>query len=845
MTEPRHSDGAIPLRSSLQLPELFARALALKVHERAALVGSVRSEAPAVARQLEALLAADGIEGHAILDAPLEVMLCPEDWSSDVRAATRAHPASFLGRTIGGMHVTRQIGAGGMGLVFEARQTRPKRSVALKLLVDAAGGLAARLMLEAEALARLDHPSIARVLGAGVDAAAGHDVVWLAVEFVPDALPITAYARAQPLTLSDRVKRVVEVCRAMAHAHGKGVLHRDLKPDNVLVSGGAQAQVKVIDFGLARILDPLDERERAGTRHGELIGTLHYMSPEHCAGDPSRLDVRTDVYGLGIVLFELLTGRLPFDVEGRSILQVIDAIRGPVRASPRAFEPEVDRDLESVVMRATALDPAARYSSAAALGDDLERWLAGHPVAARRAGLAHRSWLFAKRRTGLFAAVSAVAAFALLSSGAIVALALENLRTRDALDLQGRAVADARAHLARVRGALEHLTVDDAEARSKLASIEVAEVRSAEEKRQAVASALEDLDRLAQRLADDPASWAELAAAYARVGELHGTAWQASAADAQGRFTANLRASELWRRILASEPESAMARQALSTSLVRLANSCRGLGEVERGKAFADEAVALSRHVSESSRPSVRAAFDLVEALDARGDLYINDPHPKQGLLDAEEAARVLGALAPSTPAVALQLAERRSWTSLRLGHWLRRDGRPLEGAAMHADSRARRIALIEALIGLAPGTPTTLTLDGQLRVAWEALAVNELCAYRDLGDRAACERSARAMAASIPLVLQAAPSTQAALAADVVAFGVLAYDSSDEALRLQIERGVTAVCSSHRASEPARYVDEGLDVLQRYLGAGFEVSASAGAFLARLRAALRESQDP
>ena len=219
-----------------------------------------------------------------------------------------------VGESVGSYSIERQIASGGMGIVYEATQAKPARRVALKMMrLDLSSSDARRRFeFETEVLGRLQHPAIAQIFDAGVHRnAQGVDVPYFAMEFVVDACTIVEFVGRQRLDVRARVRLFADVCDAIHHGQQKGVIHRDLKPSNVLI--GVDGRPKVIDFGIARATDP--DGTTAKTMQ-QVVGTLQYMSPEQLSGDPDAIDVRTDVYGLGAVLYEVLCGEPPHAVRG-------------------------------------------------------------------------------------------------------------------------------------------------------------------------------------------------------------------------------------------------------------------------------------------------------------------------------------------------------------------------------------------------------------------------------------------------------------------------------------------------------------------------------------------------
>lgn len=349
----------------------------------------------------------DGCGGDATLRTEVEQLLqldvdTPFLREDDLLAlrGPLAEPAP-LPAQIAGYRILGVLGSGGMGVVYRAEQQNPPRQVALKVLAPGLGGPAAqaRFALEAEALGRLQHPGIAAILQAGTYASPLGEQPFLAMELV-DGEPLPDWvARTQP-TVQARLELLIAVCAAVQHAHEKGLIHRDLKPGNVIVDRAGRP--KVLDFGIARFVD--DDRSRTlQTMTGQVLGTLAYMSPEQANGQHERIDVRTDVYALGVLGYELLAGALPIDVAGTPWTT---AVRRLCDDEPRRLG-ERDRrwrgDLETIFAMALRKEPERRYGSAQALADDLRRFLAHEPILARPATTFYVVQRFARRHRGLVA----------------------------------------------------------------------------------------------------------------------------------------------------------------------------------------------------------------------------------------------------------------------------------------------------------------------------------------------------------------------------------------------------------------------------------------------------------
>ncbi|MEI6241514.1 MAG: protein kinase [Planctomycetia bacterium] len=286
------------------------------------------------------------------------------------------------GTRLGDVTIVRLVGEGGMGRVYEGLQGMPCRTVAVKVIRPGVLSPAAtrRFEHEAQILGRLTHPGIARIYSVGLQVHAGVSMPYFVMEYVEDAKSITAFARDRDLRSRDRVALFCEACRAVAHGHQKGVIHRDLKPGNVLVD--AAGHPKVIDFGVSRTTDADVARTTMLTDIGQLVGTLQYMSPEQFDGDVDEIDVRADVYALGVVLYELLAGRPPYDIAKRPVYEAARIVHETEPKSLATVNPKLRGDLATIVTKCLEKERSRRYSSAAELEADLGRYLRGEPIAA-------------------------------------------------------------------------------------------------------------------------------------------------------------------------------------------------------------------------------------------------------------------------------------------------------------------------------------------------------------------------------------------------------------------------------------------------------------------------------
>ena len=363
----------------------------------------------------------------------------------------RGRPPSGLSvvlERVGSYRILDVIGEGGMGVVYRAEQESPRRIVALKVIRPGAESAEAlqRFEHEGQVLAWLQHPGIAQVYETGTADIGGGRRPFFAMEYI-EGRSLCEHAAAVRLTVRQRLELLARLADAVQHAHQKGVVHRDLKPANILVD--PTGQPKIVDFGVARVTEADLRLTTLRTDAGRLIGTLAYMSPEQLAGDPREVDTRADVYALGVIAYELLTGRTPIDVTGRSLPEAARAVAEreppPLRSQNRALR----GDVETIVAKAMEKDKGRRYQSAADLAADLRRYLADQPIAARPATVIYQFRKFARRNRALVAGV-ALALLALLGGTAGTTFGLLRARAQQAAaEAERNRVLDAEVLAAR------------------------------------------------------------------------------------------------------------------------------------------------------------------------------------------------------------------------------------------------------------------------------------------------------------------------------------------------------------------------------------------------------------
>jgi serine/threonine protein kinase/Tfp pilus assembly protein PilF len=404
-----------PTKGSLLTPERWQKikelchlALEREPGERGTFLAQACPGDEALRHEVESLIARATV-GEGVLDQPI--------WQERGANGGITSPvaATWIPMTVGDYRILRVIGRGGMGVVYEAEQHHPRRTVALKVI---APGLTSPEMLrrferESQALARLQSAGIAQIYEAGTADSGFGPQPYFAMEFIHGE-PLQSYAESHQLSVRQRLELMAKVCDTVEHAHQRGIIHRDLKPSNILVDESGQP--KILDFGVARLTDS-DAQATKQTDVGQLVGTLAYMSPEQVLADPLELDTRSDVYALGVILYELLANRLPYQISNH-LHEAARAIREidpePLSSISRAYR----GDVETIVAKALEKDKARRYSSAAALAGDVRRYLADEPITARPASASYQLRKFARRHKALVTASAVV--LTLLVAGIIV-----------------------------------------------------------------------------------------------------------------------------------------------------------------------------------------------------------------------------------------------------------------------------------------------------------------------------------------------------------------------------------------------------------------------------------------
>ncbi|MFT5050566.1 MAG: serine/threonine protein kinase/WD40 repeat protein [Chlamydiales bacterium] len=416
----------------------FSEACLLPALQRSAFLDARCAGDLLVRTEVEAMLAADegGADSLSSVGMPqLGDLTLIDDADAEVRA-------QLIPERIGRYRILRECGHGGMGVVYEAEQESPSRRVALKVIRT--GVLSQetlrRFQNEADVLGRLQHPGIAQIFEAGSFEVGEGGQPFFAMEYV-DGEELLAYATTHALDTQARLSLFTLVCDAVHYAHQKGVIHRDLKPDNILVVRPAAAlptplashvetptssiadavgQPKILDFGIARMTDADEQMSTMLTHAGQLVGTPQYMSPEQASQGMCKIDVRSDVYTLGVLLFQLLAGRPPYDLRKRSISDSIQIIRHEESPRMGSVDTAFKGDIEMIVSKCLEKEPEGRYASAAELAEDIRRHIGNEPIAARPPSTWYRVRKFTLRNQALVG--GALATVVALVIGVIVSM---------------------------------------------------------------------------------------------------------------------------------------------------------------------------------------------------------------------------------------------------------------------------------------------------------------------------------------------------------------------------------------------------------------------------------------
>ena len=634
--------------SPLRVQQLFDAALELAPGRRAAFLDEACREDPELRRAVGDLL--------AVLDRAHTDELFP---------ALTDTPRGLLafGERIGPYRVLHELGAGGMGVVFLAEREDVEKRVALKLVRE--GGLASgdrvrRFLQERRVLARLEHPNIAQLLDAGVTEMR---LPYFAMEYVAGT-PIDRYCDERRLSIPERLGLFRTVCEAVQYAHQNLVVHRDLKPSNILVT--ADGQVKLLDFGIAKLLAPNEQADAEDPGTGLLMLTPEFASPEQVRGEP--VTTASDVYSLGVVLYQLLAGHRPYRFDSRTpsevervvcrelpdrpsdmVTRTVTGAKVPSthaavtpewvgrarNTSPERLRRRLSGDLDTIVLKALSKEPARRYLSAAQLSDDVRRHLVGLPVLARRDTAAYRTGKFLQRHK---VGVTVAALLLMTLLGGVVATAWQARRA----DAQ-RVVAEQRSHDVHALATTILFELHDS----------IAHLPGTTRARAVVVGrALDYLRQLTAQNAGDRELQRESAEAYIRLGVAQGYPTGANLGDLEGARTSLTEALSIATRLVESDPDDLRARRTLALAQEKFGDVMAWIGEVPGAVDHAREALGHWTRLADAQPDKPGARLSVAISTIKLGDLLGHPAFPNAGDRAGAEAQyrRALAILAEYRP---------------------------------------------------------------------------------------------------------------------------------------------------------------------------------------------------
>ncbi|MFN0058335.1 MAG: protein kinase domain-containing protein [Planctomycetota bacterium] len=580
--------------SFARIRTLVQGALELPVAERRAFVERECAGDSEQAQEV-LLLLAGGLADDAFLSPP----------PSPVAASSSL--AFAAGAQVGEFRILRELGAGGMGVVYEAEQLTPHRKVALKILRGFTRPTQARrFQREMELLGRLQHPAIARIYSVGVHVAdAGAmkiELPYFAMESIEGAVTLRAYARERAPNRATLLRLFATICDAVHHGHQKGVLHRDLKPENILID--LEDKPHIIDFGIAVAIESDADPSADVTATGEIVGTIAYMSPEQMAGEHGVVDVRADIWSLGVVLYELVTGQMPYAVSGCSLTEAARILRERAPVRPSQFDSSVRGDLEAILLMTIETEPDRRYASAAALADDLRRLLAHLPIAARAPSAWRQFALVAKRHRALATAAVLVVT---VSVAAAIFSAFQARVARDAEQTSSR-------RFEQVRGIARALMHEVHDAVQELPGSTAA-------RRLVVDAATTYLAALEAESANRPDIVRELADGYLRLAQVEGVDSRANLGDVESAQAFAEKALAACERLAGMRPGDVEGRRVAGHAHLFIGRAALALSAMSAARQHFEQALKIATELLEHpstgtmARPAIQLSAERLQAL--------------------------------------------------------------------------------------------------------------------------------------------------------------------------------------------------------------------------------------
>ncbi|MCZ6697932.1 MAG: serine/threonine-protein kinase, partial [Planctomycetota bacterium] len=724
-----------------KVQRVFNEARAIEVAARPAFLDEACAGDASLRDEVESLLSAAAEPGADFMNSPA--------LGDGFRIVGGSPPIenreASLPKSIGRYRIIRRIGEGGMGVVYEAVQEKTGSTVAVKVIRP---GLASRDLLrrfehEAQVLGRLRHAGIARIYEAGIHSAGDATAPFIAMELI-DGPSLLDYVKSESPDVPAILGLFTMICDAVQHAHQKGVVHRDLKPGNILVERTDQfAQPKILDFGIARVTDSDTLTTTQQTQTGQLIGTLKYMSPEQAAGDPSDIDTRSDVYALGVILYELLTRRMPYDVDRKLIHEAVRAIRED-EAKPLSSISRLYRgDLTTILGKALEKDKARRYQSASELAADIRRYLNYEPITAHPASAMYQFRKFARRNRGLVLGVAVV--FLSLVGGIITTSWQAAVASKARDEAQTARSAEKKQHERAERRFQEvhritHDLIFSFDALiSRLAGSTPAREFLVRKSLDYLTSVAEDLDPNDEQLN------AELGTAYFQLGDIQGDPRAPNLGDPDGALKSYLTGLPFIRAMAEVAPDQILRQTALGAAYNRIGQLLMTMGRPDEANAYFELAL---NHYERQSRAHPRNATVLAALANCYG--FKVDAHRREGRFEdaIQEALKALAALR-----WAIEYEPNDNHARHTLASTSSQIGQILEEQGKLGDSLPYRLECLAIMESLAKDEPHNATYSRDVCNAAERVGF----AYQETGD----------FESALPYFLQTARISEELVAAD------------------------------------------------------------------------------
>jgi tetratricopeptide (TPR) repeat protein/tRNA A-37 threonylcarbamoyl transferase component Bud32 len=589
---------------------IFHAALGVEQGQRDAFLREQCAGDDSLRREVEALLAAHETAG-GFIETPIATL--------DDRLFEDDEDDRLIGQVIGHWEILKRIGSGGMGAVYLARRAdrQYEQQVAIKLIkrgMDTEAVLR-RFRNERQILAGFDHPNIARLL----DGDTTEDgLPYFVMEYV-EGEPIDEYCNERSLNVTQRLQLFRQVCAAVSYAHRRAVIHRDLKPSNILV--GSDGVPKLLDFGIARLLQAGDAAESPATMLEQRVMTPEYASPEHLRGEP--VTTASDVYSLGVVLYRLLTGQRPYGMKAQSVEEMARAVGQTEPQRPSAVTDATSGrrlrgDLDNIVLMALRREPERRYPSVEQFSEDIQRHLEARPVRARRDTVVYRAGKFVRRNTAMSVA-AALVVLSLVGGIVMTTWQAERAREQEAIAIAEKARAERRFN--EVRQLARSVLFDYHDAIKDLSGATAIRERL-------VKDGLAYLDSLAREASGDPELQRELAAAYDRVGDVRGEIYSAAnLGDYAGAMDSYVKALHIREALVAAAPADSQNRRDLAASyhkvgaqLLETTESARAMEYLRKELAILEQ-LAAGQSENREIRQDLGAAYNMFGlALEGSGD---------------------------------------------------------------------------------------------------------------------------------------------------------------------------------------------------------------------------------